>query len=165
MTEIAYHPTHVRALRETFKALRTSEFPWTADTIYLNNASIGPIPERTRRALDEFTAKRTAPHLLPDRELFTGLAEARLGVAQLINADPSEIALATNTGYGLNLAAQALPLKKGDTVLLSDKEFPANVYPWLMLVDQVLTVEMARCTSQAWPAEDRLLEELREQRV
>jgi len=61
MTEIAYHPTHVRALRETFKALRTAEFPWTADTIYLNNASIGPIPERTRRALDEFTAKRTAP--------------------------------------------------------------------------------------------------------
>src|SRR5712691_6812122 len=74
MTEIAYHPTHVRALRETFKALRTAEFPWTADTIYLNNASIGPIPERTRRALDEFTAKRTAPHLLPDRELFAGLA-------------------------------------------------------------------------------------------
>ena len=77
MTDIAYHPTHVRALRETFKALRTSEFPWTADTVYLNNASIGPIPERTRRALDEFTAKRTAPHLLPDRELFEA---ARHGV-------------------------------------------------------------------------------------
>ena len=144
MTEIAYHPTHVRALRETFKALRTSEFPWTADTIYLNNASIGPIPERTRRALDEFTAKRTAPHLLPDRELFAGLAAARLGIAQLINANPSEIALATNTGFGLNLAARALPLKRGDVVLLSDKEFPANVYPWLMLRDQGITVEMAR---------------------
>src|SRR5207247_532945 len=83
------------------------EFPWTADTIYLNNASIGPIPERTRRALDEFTAKRTAPHLLPDRELFAGLAAARLGVAQLISCDPSEVALATHTGYGLNFAARA----------------------------------------------------------
>jgi len=123
MTENRLSPTHVRALRETFKALRTSEFPWTADTIYLNNASIGPIPERTRRALDEFTAKRTAPHLLPDRELFAGLAAARLGIAQLINCDPSEIALATNTGFGLNLAARALPLKRGDIVLLSDKEF------------------------------------------
>src|SRR6058998_241988 len=140
MTEIAYHPTHVRALRETFKALRTAEFPWTADTIYLNNASIGPIPERTRRALDEFTAKRTAPHLLPDRELFAGLAAARLGVAQLINCDPSEVALATNTGYGLNLAARALPLKPGDVVLLSDKEFPANVYPWLLLRDPKVRV-------------------------
>ncbi len=165
MTEIAYHPTHVRALRETFKALRTAEFPWTADTIYLNNASIGPIPERTRRALDEFTAKRTAPHLLPDRELFGGLAAARLGVAQLINADPSEIALATNTGFGLHLAARALPLKAGDTVLLSDKEFPANVYPWLLLREQGIKVEMARCRSEGWPDEDHLLERLRDPNV
>jgi selenocysteine lyase/cysteine desulfurase len=165
MTEIAYHPTHVRALRETFKALRTAEFPWTADTTYLNNASIGPIPERTRRALDEFTSKRTAPHLLPDRELFAGLAAARLGIAQLINADPSEIALATNTGFGLHLAARALPLKKGDIVLLSDKEFPANVYPWLLLRDQGITVEMARCTAQGWPDEEHLLERLRDPAV
>jgi len=165
MTEIAYHPTHVRALRETFKALRTAEFPWTADTIYLNNASIGPIPERTRRALDEFTAKRTAPHLLPDRELFAGLAAARLGLAQLINADPSEIALATNTGFGLNLAARALPLKAGDVVLLSDKEFPANVYPWLMLRDRGVTVEVARCRPEGWPDEDYLLQRLRDPAV
>ncbi len=165
MTEIAYHPTHVRALRETFKALRTAEFPWTADTIYLNNASIGPIPERTRRALDEFTAKRTAPHLLPDRELFAGLAAARLGVAQLINCDPSEVALATNTGYGLNLAARALPLKAGDVVLLSDKEFPANVYPWLMLRAQGITVEVARCRPEGWPDEEFLLQRLRDPRV
>jgi len=165
MTEIAYHPTHVRALRETFKALRTAEFPWTADTIYLNNASIGPIPERTRRALDEFTAKRTAPHLLPDRELFAGLAAARLGLAQLINAQPSEIALATNTGFGLNLAARALPLKAGDVVLLSDKEFPANVYPWLMLRDQGITVEVARCRPEGWPDEDYLLQRLRDPAV
>ena len=165
MTEIAYHPTHVRALRETFKALRTAEFPWTADTIYLNNASIGPIPERTRRALDEFTAKRTAPHLLPDRELFAGLAAARLGLAQLINADPSEIALATNTGFGLNLAARALPLKAGDVVLLSDKEFPANVYPWLMLRDRGVSVEVARCRPEGWPDEDYLLQRLRDPAV
>jgi len=165
MTDIAYHPTHVRALRETFKALRTSEFPWTADTVYLNNASIGPIPERTRRALDEFTAKRTAPHLLPDRELFAGLAAARLGIAHLINCDPSEIALATNTGYGLSLAARALPLEKGDIVLVSDKEFPANVYPWLMLREQGITVEMVRCTAQGWPDEAHLLERLRDPRV
>jgi selenocysteine lyase/cysteine desulfurase len=165
MTDIAYHPTHVRALRETFKSLRASEFPWTADTTYLNNASTGPIPERTRRALDEFTAKRTAPHLLPDRELFAGLAAARLGVAQLINADPSEIALATNTSWGLNLAARALPLKPGDIVLVSDKEFPANVYPWLMLRDEGITVEMTRCNAQGWPDEEHLLERLRDPRV
>ncbi len=51
MTEIAYHPTHVRALRETFKALRTAEFPWTAETIYLrlDRADPGTDPPRARR--------------------------------------------------------------------------------------------------------------------
>lgn len=165
MTNLAYHPTRVRALRESFRALRAAEFPWTADTVYLNNASIGPIPERTRRALDEFTSKRTAPHLLPDRELFAGLAAARLGIAQLLNCEPSEVALATNTGFGLNLAARALPLKAGDTVLLSDREFPANVYPWLLLKDQGIKVEIARCRPEGWPDEDHLLERLRDPSV
>src|SRR3989454_714171 len=73
MTDIAYHPARLKAVRDQFRALRAAEFPWTADTVYLNNASTGPIPERTRRALDEFTAQRTAPHLLPDRELQAGL--------------------------------------------------------------------------------------------
>jgi selenocysteine lyase/cysteine desulfurase len=165
MTDIAYHPTRMRALRESFRALRAAEFPWTADTVYLNNASIGPIPERTRRALDEFTAKRTAPHLLPDRALFAGLAAARLGVAQLLNADPAEIALATNTSFGLHLAARALPLEPGEIVLLSDKEFPANVYPWLLLKKQGITVEVARCGPEGWPDEEHLLERLRDPRV
>src|SRR5205823_5775489 len=87
-------------------------------TVYLNNASIGPIPERTRRALDEFTAKRTAPHLLPDRELQAGLQAARVAVARLLNAEPAEIALATNTSHGLNPAARAPPLQRADLARL-----------------------------------------------
>src|SRR2546423_11191900 len=113
MAGIACHPARLGALRDQFRALRAAEFPWTADTVYLNNASIGPIPERTRRALDEFTAKRTAPHLLPDRELQAGLQAARVAVARLLNADPAEIALATNTHHRPNLAAPAPPLPGG----------------------------------------------------
>lgn len=165
MTDIAYHPTRLRALRDQFRALRAAEFPWTADTVYLNNASIGPIPERTRRVLDEFTAKRTAPHLLPDRELQAGLQAARAAVARLVNAEPGEIALATNTGHGLNLAARALPLGRGDVVLVSDREFPANVYPWLLLKKQGIEVELAPCTSEGWPDEDYLIERLHDPRV
>jgi len=165
MTDIAYHPTRLRAVRDTFRALRATEFPWTADTVYLNNASIGPIPERTRRALDEFTAKRTAPHLLPDRELQAGLQGARHSVARLIGADPAEVALATNTSHGLNLAARALPLKPGDVVLVSDREFPANVYPWLLLEKQGIGVELAPCGAEGWPDEDYLVERLHDPRV
>ena len=165
MTDIAYHPTRLRALRDQFRALRAAEFPWTADTVYLNNASIGPIPERTRRALDEFTAKRTAPHLLPDRELQAGLGDARAAVARFVNAEPAEIALATNTSHGLNLAARALPLQAGDVVLVSDREFPANVYPWLLLKNEGVEVELAPCGPEGWPDEDYLVERLHDPRV
>lgn len=165
MTHIAYHPTRLKQLRDAFRSLRAAEFPWTADTVYLNNASIGPIPERTRRAIDEFTAKRTAPHLLPDRDLQAVLQQAREAVAGLVNADPEEIALAGNTSHGLNLAARALPLEPGDIVLVSDREFPANVYPWLRLKKLGVQVELTPTTRQGWPDEDHLVERLADPRV
>src|SRR5438046_10390430 len=101
MTDVLNHPSKVRALREELKSLRATEFPWTADTVYLNNASIGPIPARTRRALDEFNAKRTAPHLLPDRDLFAGLAATREVLAPPTGAPPPQIALAAPPSFRL----------------------------------------------------------------
>jgi selenocysteine lyase/cysteine desulfurase len=145
--------------------LRSTEFPWTTDTIYLNNASIGPLPERTRLALDRFNRGRSAPHLLPDRELFAMLADTRRKIARLVGATAEEIALAVNTGFGLSMAARSLPLESGDVVLVSDKEFPANVYPWMRLADRGVTMELVPTTPEGWPDEPRLLERLRDPRV
>ena len=121
-------------------ALVAAEFPWTAEATFLNSASTGPLPERSRRAVDAFNAKRATPYLLPDADLFAIFTESRELAARLLNAEPREIALATNTSYGLNVAARALPLVAGDIVLVSDKEFPANVYPWLALRKEGISV-------------------------
>jgi selenocysteine lyase/cysteine desulfurase len=145
--------------------LRRTEFPWTTDTIYLNNASVGPLPERTRKVLEEFNRKRAAPFQLPDRELFATLAESRRLAAELIGAIPEEIALTINTGFGLSLAARSLPLRPGDIVLASDKEFPANVYPWMLLKDSGVTLELAPTTAEGWPDEAHLLDRLSDPRV
>ena len=145
--------------------LRAQEFPWTSNTIYLNNASVGPLPERTRRVLDEFNRKRAAPFQLPDREIFAMMAESRRLAAELIGAVPEEIALTINTGLGLSLAARSLPLRPGDIVLASDKEFPANVYPWMLLKDSGVTLELAPTTAEGWPDEARLLDRLSDPRV
>jgi selenocysteine lyase/cysteine desulfurase len=145
--------------------LRRTEGPGTAETIYLNNASVGPLPERTRRVLDEFNRKRAAPFQLPDRELLATLAQSRRLAAELVGASPEEIALAINTGFGLSLAARALPLRPGDIVLASDKEFPANVYPWMLLKDSGVTLELAPTTPEGWPDEAGLLNRLSDPRV
>lgn len=145
--------------------LRHAEFPWAQDTTYLNHASVGPLPERTRLTLEEFNRKRAAPFQLPDRDLMTTMANSRRLAAELIGATAEEIALSINTGFGLSLAARALPLRAGDIVLASDKEFPANVYPWMLLKDLGVTLELAPTTAEGWPDEEHLLERLRDPRV
>jgi cysteine desulfurase/selenocysteine lyase len=145
--------------------LRRSEFPWADGTIYLNHASVGPLPERTREALDAFNRRRAEPFLLPDRDLFSTLAESRRLAAQLVNGQPEEIALTINTGFGLGMAARALPLEPGSIVLASEREFPANVYPWMLLKDQGVTLELAPTTADGWPDVEYLLHRLEDSRV
>ena len=161
MTDLAAAPE----IRHLVRELRDSEFPWTAATTYLNNASIGPLPERTRLALESFNAKRTDPHQLPDRALQALLADARAAAARLIGAEPGEIALAPNTTMGINVAARSLPLAGGDVVVVSDREFPANVYPWRGLKDKGVTTELAPVTAKGWPDEDYLVGRLADPRV
>ncbi|MEK7401326.1 MAG: aminotransferase class V-fold PLP-dependent enzyme [Gemmatimonadota bacterium] len=114
-------------------ALRRREFPWTqpGDAVFLNAASTGPLPQRAVDVLTEWARLRATPHKLKDDFLFGTLARSRELIAKLIHARPDEIALAGNTGYGINLAARALPLAKGDVIVTPHREFPANVYPWM----------------------------------
>jgi selenocysteine lyase/cysteine desulfurase len=58
-----------------------------------------------------------------------------------------------------------LPLKAGDVVLVSDREFPAVVYPWLMLKEKGIEVEIAPTLPNGWPDEDHLVERLSDPRV
>ena len=116
-------------------ALRAREFPWAAaaEAIYLNHASTGPLPQRTLDATTEFNHLRAAPHRLTDTLQFATLARSRELIASLIGAAAGEIALTTNTSYGINLAAFSLPFAAGDVIISPDLEFPANVYPWMQL--------------------------------
>ena len=112
--------------------LRGREFPWmqTGETVFLNAASTGPLPRRTVEIIEAWAALRAEPHRLGDATLFTTLRRSRELIAQLIGARTTEIALAVNTSYGMNVAAFALPLVPGDVIVTPDLEFPANVYPW-----------------------------------
>jgi cysteine desulfurase/selenocysteine lyase len=60
--------------------------------------------------------------------------EARTGFAKFLNASrKEEIIFTRNTTEGINLVANSLGLKKGDVVLISDKEHNSNLIPWQML--------------------------------
>lgn len=114
-------------------ALRAREYPWEArgDAAHFDHASIGVIPQRARDAVDAYNGKRAEMHRMRAEDFFPQLDRSRGLIAQLISASADEIALTTNTSWGVNLAAYALPLGPGDIVLGSEGEFPANVYPWM----------------------------------
>ena len=147
--------------------LRAQEFPWTesGSTVYLNNASTGPLPARTVRAMAEFNAKRAEPFRITDADEFDTVARTRELVAKLINASPAEIACMVNTSYGINVAARALPLEAGDIVLGFDREFPANVYPWMALEQRGVRTMRLATDANGVPDERALIAALDRPRV
>lgn len=120
------------------EAVRRREYPWEArgDAVHFDHASIGVIPQRARDAVAAYNDKRAEMHAMRAEDFFPQLDRSRALIARLIGASAEEIALTTNTSWGVNLAAYALPLGPGDIVLGSEGEFPANVYPWMAAAKQ-----------------------------
>lgn len=119
-------------------ALRRTEFPWTqtGDVTYLNHAGTGPLPARTVRKLAEWDAIRSTPWKNTAADQFGVLAHCRTLCARMIGASPDEIAMMVNTTYGINVAASSIPVSAGDVIVTPDREFPANVYPWMALAER-----------------------------
>ena len=117
------------------QALRQTEFPITQEFIYFHNAGIAPLPTRTKNKLQwaaEQISCRSGNFFNEERAEMTAAFQNE--IAALINAHSgNEIVPAASTSTGLNAIAQAIDWQAGDTVLLCDVEFPANVYPWLSL--------------------------------
>ncbi len=118
--------------------LRRTEFPWTSsgNVSYLNHAGTGPLPERTVKVLNEWDRVRAEPWKNTAREQFGTLVRSRELCARMIGAQPDEIAMMVNTTYGINVAASSIPTRPGDIVVTPDREFPANVYPWMALAER-----------------------------
>jgi cysteine desulfurase / selenocysteine lyase len=147
-------------------ALRAAEFPWAdrTDRVYLNNASTGPLTQGAIAATAEVIAEREEPFRIDDEKNFAMLARTRELAAGLIGADASEIAILTNTTYGINIAAQTFPWVPGDVIVVHDREFPANMYPWLALEKRGVIVRRIPPRGLL-PDEDALVEAIAAPRV
>ncbi|WP_411278455.1 aminotransferase class V-fold PLP-dependent enzyme [Gemmatimonas sp.] len=124
-------------------ALRAREYAWMANdpAIFLNAASVGPMPAAAVDVANTWSRMRAQPHKLPFQWMLDAASTARAQFAALVGADADEIALMPNTTYGLNLAARALPLRPG-TILTFDGEFPSCVYPFQALGSRGINLEL-----------------------
>jgi selenocysteine lyase/cysteine desulfurase len=82
--------------------------------------------------MDVFLARMTEePFELAHWERLRGQVRSR--VAELLSVGPESIAFTKNTTTGLGLVAAGLDWEAGDNIVGVDREFPANIYPWMGL--------------------------------
>lgn len=122
------------------EAVRTAEFPVARDSIFMAHGGVCIMPQRAVRAMQQYldiTATRHQESL----EVWKHLNETRVVAAKVIGAQASEIALLGPTSLGLSLVANGLPWQAGDEVVCYQDDYPANVYPWMDLHRQGVTVK------------------------
>ena len=108
-------------------------FPITEEYAYMNHAAVAPYSVPVAKAMNDFIASRLQRGGLDGQKWEDRIEEVRGLIAQLIAADPAEIAFTSNTSHGLNIVASGIDWREGDNLIGAETEFTANVYPWLNL--------------------------------
>ncbi len=109
------------------------EFPVTRKYIYLDHAGVAPISLRVKAAVQNFLTEAAEGGAFYYPQWAQRVIDVRRACAELVNATAEEIAFVKNTSHGLSLVAGGLDWKSGDNLLVYEKEFPSNLYPWLNL--------------------------------
>ncbi len=117
------------------------EFPALQQQTFLDSACVSLPPQRAVDKLRSFLAmaafcpsgSSTQHHL----DMDAMRSPARPQVAKLINADEDDIALVESTTHGLSLVANAVPLERGDRIVICDLEFLEVAVPWMQKREQL----------------------------
>jgi selenocysteine lyase/cysteine desulfurase len=152
--------TTSRSEEALLDAVRAAEYPDRAEGVYLNAAGYGLLPLRSSRAAADLTLRRNRPGGVEEREIGAVLRRAREAVGRFLRVEPAQVTLAPNTSFGVNLGASLAASGEPGTIVVSEGEFPANVYPWLALKDRGFTVDVVPADAAGRPIPERLMERL-----
>jgi len=117
-------------------------FPIVKNKVYLNHAATSPISIKVKEALDAHYSTRMNKKPGNWEHSMEVASELRTMFARMINAESGDrIAFTRNTTHGLNIIASGLNWGKDDEILIPEKEFPANVFPFKNLEKQGLKIK------------------------
>ena len=120
------------------------------DVAYLNCAYMSPLMKPALEAGTVGLARKAHPWELTPDQFFTGADEFRATAAQLLDCSADCIAIVPSASYGIATAARNLPVKKGQSILVLEEQFPSNYYPWQRRAEQT----GASLKVVAWPADN-----------
>jgi cysteine desulfurase / selenocysteine lyase len=105
-------------------------FPDLEADAYLSHAAISPVSSRVARAVEEVTRDYARRGQAAFLDWHAQRERLREKLAAFIGTTAENVALASGTTRAISALALSLPWRSGDTILLYDGEFPANVSPW-----------------------------------
>lgn len=108
-------------------------FPATDTTAYFNTAAVGLASSAVAAACHQYIDEWTELGL--DWVRGKAAAEnAQISVAELLGADASDIALIASVSAAAGLvAAQFGPARDGQNVVIGEREYSSNHFPWRLL--------------------------------
>lgn len=125
----------------TIEEIRTG-FPHIQQgKIYLNHASIGPLSTNVVEQIQSFVEERSYGKVNAFGKFLAHSNSLKTKLAKMFNCNSEEIARSDNVSNGLNILAQSLDWKAGDRIILFNKEFPSNIYPFLNLKSRGVEID------------------------
>ncbi|ESW94355.1 hypothetical protein X769_33115 [Mesorhizobium sp. LSJC268A00] len=109
------------------------EFPATQKLVYMDVANQGLISRTTRVSFEQHLDNRLRGEN-DELSQLEGIEKTRARFAQLIGADQDEIAITKNASESINIIANAINWRPGDSVVLCPQlEHANNILPWLQV--------------------------------
>lgn len=123
-----------------FSSLR-KQFALREDLIWLNNCGVSVPPQSSAAAVSNYLSAFSAAGILqtarPHGQVKRNIQQT---FAKFLGGAAHEYAILNNTAEGMTFIAQSLPLTRGDKILLVEREYPSNVYPFLQLKRQGIEI-------------------------
>lgn len=106
-------------------------YPVNQEMIWLNNCGTTPAGTHILKVLSLFMESYARKGIFNE---VAGYAKVQTNIknilSKLLNCSPDELALIHNTAEGMNFISYGLELSGEDEVILLEKEYPSNIYPW-----------------------------------
>lgn len=101
------------------------------DTTYLNCAYMSPMLKSVAEKGVHAIYGKEDPTTIKAEDFFNNTRKLREEFAKLIDVtDPNQCAIIPSVSYGMATVANNLKAGRGDNIIVTDEQFPSNVYAW-----------------------------------
>lgn len=105
-------------------------FSMEEGVVYMDNASMAPIPREVEHASLRAVSSKARPWRR-DREASQALvSQLRMRAAALVQAQPHDMAVTCAASYGLAVASENLPVREGERILVLEDDHTSQMLTW-----------------------------------